>query len=649
MKSLVIAEPKQKTNSVQARRARTATGGARLWAVASIGGVLAFGGGCSSEVGSGPGPLASELGGTPTGGPGTGTSAGGPGNPTPSATDPVTGLPVATGPTDSGTNAPVGTLVPGPEGTATVAPTTTVPQEMVDPNELIARPVTTLVPTPRIARLSRSQWTNTVRELLKLEDISEIDEGVTGDALIGFDSEADALFVTEQLRRQLEDAAEQLADQVTADPDALARLEPANAPADEAGRASAFVAEFGARAFRRPLTAEEQSVHLALFDEGPVLYPGVDTFEAGASLVIQAMLQSPHFLYRTELGMAEAGATTVPLNDYEVASKIALALTNNMPDDELFAAAAAGELRDRANVQAHARRLQEDKGSAGLANFNYQAFRLGTYDGIIRDPEVFPNFTPEMPASMRQEVIHFFDWIFKQGLGVRDFYTSPVGFVNSDLAPLYGLEGEFTSDTFTQVDLDPTLRSGFLTQAGFLSSYISDTQPDIIHRGVFIATRLLCIVLPPPDPAAGKLIDIQPDMTNRERVEATTGKGTCGEGCHSALLNPLGYGFENYDALGQYRTLDRGLPVNASDSYTLDGEVKTFTNGVELSHLLAETKQTHNCYARNLASYLHGRPMTREDTAIIDYYARQSRAGMLSLKDLELDIVTSDAFLARLP
>jgi Protein of unknown function (DUF1592)/Protein of unknown function (DUF1588)/Protein of unknown function (DUF1595)/Protein of unknown function (DUF1585)/Protein of unknown function (DUF1587) len=498
--------------------------------------------------------------------------------------------------------------------------------------------------------LSRAQWSNTVRDLLLLDDISDIDESVTGDALIGFDSEADALFVTEQLRRQLATASEALADRVTADPDALARLVPANAPVDDAGRASAFVAAFGARAFRRPLTTEELSAHLSLFDEGPALYPGVDAFEAGASLVIQAMLQSPHFLYRTELGTAEADASAVALDDYEVASKLALALTNTMPDEELFAAAAAGELRDRASVEAHARRILDGTdGTQGIANFNFQVFRLGTYDGIVRDPEIFPNFTPETPAAMRQEVIHFFESIFKEGLGVRDFYTRPVGFVNSTLAPLYGLEGEFSSDTFTQVDLDPTLRSGFLTQAGFLSSYISGVDPDIIHRGVFIATRLLCLVLPPPAPNAGPLIDIQPDMTNRARVEATTGKGTCGEGCHSALLNPLGYGFENYDALGQYRTVDRGLPVNASDSYALDGETKTFTNGVELSHLLAETKQIHSCYAQNLSSYLHGRPMAPEDAEMLDYYARLSRAGMLSVKDLELDIVTSDAFLTRLP
>jgi len=129
----------------------------------------------------------------------------------------------------------------------------------------------------------------------------------------------------------------------------------------------------------------------------------------------------------------------------------------------------------------------------------------------------------------------------------------------------------------------------------------------------------------------------------------TTGKGTCGEACHNALFNPLGIAFENYDAIGKYRTTDHSKPVNAADSYTLDGQLKSFSNGVELSHLLAEAKQTHSCYVQNMMSYLHGRLLTAEEQSTVDYYARLSRAGMVTLHDLELDIVTSDAFLNRLP
>ncbi len=211
-------------------------------------------------------------------------------------------------------------------------------------------PASVLVPTSRLARLSRQQWSNAVRDLLKLTDISAIDSNVSGDALIGFDDEADALYVTEQLRSQLFDASEQLANKVTGDATALARLVPANAPTDTAGRGKAFITAFGQRAFRRPLTTAEVTTHVGLFNQGTTLYPGVDAFKAGASLVIQAMLQSPYFLYRTELGTAATGAGQVALNDWEVGAKLALSITNTIPDDTLLAAAAAGQLHDKTAV-----------------------------------------------------------------------------------------------------------------------------------------------------------------------------------------------------------------------------------------------------------------------------------------------------------
>jgi hypothetical protein len=507
-----------------------------------------------------------------------------------------------------------------------------------------------LVPTPRLSRLSRQQWSNTVRDLLKLDDISEIDRGVSGDALVGFDNEADALYVGEMLRAELATAAEKLADKVTSDAAALARLMPAGAPSDSAGRARAFIAAFGQRAFRRPLAEDEISKHLELFNQGAALYPGVDAFNAGVSLVLQAVLQSPHFLYRTELGTAAAGATKVALNDWEVAAKLAFSLTNTMPDDELFAAAAAGELQDPANVAAQAQRLIDGPGgSVGLDNFQLQVFRLGTYDGITRDPAIFPDFTSATPAAMREEVLAFLEWVFREGRGVRDFYTTSVGFVTAPVAPLYGVSGNFASDTPTKVDLDPTQRSGLLTQPGFLSSYIHGEEPDIIHRGVFIAQRILCIDLPPPSPLATPLPPLEPNMTNREVVEKTTGKGTCGESCHGATINPLGFAFESYDAIGKYRTMDNGKPVDTTGSAELDGELRSFSNGVELSHLIADAKQTHDCYAQKMTTYLNGRQVAPEEASMMDYYARLSRAGMLSLRDLELAIVTSEAFLNRVP
>ncbi len=192
----------------------------------------------------------------------------------------------------------------------------------------------------------------------------------------------------------------------------------------------------------------------------------------------------------------------MPLNDWEVAAKLALSITNTIPDDTLLAAAAAGQLHDKTGVATQAKRLMDGTtGTAGISNFNLQVYRLGVYDGITRDATAFPDFKPNAPAAMKQEVLQFLDWVFTQNRGIKDFYTTPVGFVDSLLAPLYGVTGNYSSDPtmLTKVDLDSTKRSGLLTQAGFLSSYISvGNEPDIIHRGVFIAERLLCKTLPPP-------------------------------------------------------------------------------------------------------------------------------------------------------
>jgi hypothetical protein len=606
----------------------------QLAVAASLGSTLALVLGCTAVVNDPPSPGLGVGGGA-----GLGQSGGSAG--------------IGQGATGSGGTAQAGTGqgAGGSSGTSQAGSGTTDPDPYSIPT---TPPDVALVPTPRVARLSRPQWSNAVRHLLQLTDIAEIDSGVTGDALIGFDNEAESLFVTEQLREQLADAAEKLANKVTGDAAALARLVPPTAPSDAAGRARAFITTFGQRAFRRPLTDAELTTHEGLFEQASTLYPGVDAFAGGASLVIQAMLQSPFFLYRTELGTAAAGAASVPLDDWEVASKLAFSLTNTMPDDALFAAAAEGRLSDKAGVTAEVERLLGGPaGRAGLRSFNLQVYRLGTYDAITRDPAVFPDFDPKSPAAMKEEVLQFIDWIFAEGRGIKDFYTTPVGFVNAQLAPLYGLSGSFSNDpnTLTQVDLDPSQRSGLLTQAGFLASYISvGNQPNIIHRGIFIASRLLCKEMPEPDPAAiaGGLVDT-PNLTNRERVEATTGEGTCGFRCHGSLFNPLGYAFENYDAIGKYRTMDGGKPVNAADAYELDGQLKSFNNAIELSAHLAAAKETHHCYLQNMLSYLQGRALAEEQRQTVDYYARLSRAGMASLHDLELELVTSDAFLKRLP
>ena len=514
-------------------------------------------------------------------------------------------------------------------------------------------PPPALVPTARLARLSRPQWVNTVKDLLKLSDISDVEANVSGDAVVGFDNDVDSLFVGETLRSDLADAAVSLAAKVTGDPTALARLMPPTAPTDLAGKARAFISAFGLRAYRRPLTDAEVAEVTGLFNQGPALYPGADPFTAGVSLALQLFLQSPHFLYRTELSTAVVNGV-VPLSDYELASKLSYAIANTMPDDTLLAAAAVpGQLRNPTsanNLLAQATRLlASEAGASGRDHLHFQVLRLGAYDGIVRDPVAFPDFTPATPAAMRQEILSFLRWIFDQGYGVREIFTSPVGFVNQALAPIYQLPGTFQATQLTRVDLDPTQRSGLLTLAGFLSSYAIGNDPDSIHRGVFVNQRILCVTLPPPDPKATPLIDPQPDMTNRERVEKTTGVGTCGAACHGTLINPAGFAFEEFDAIGKFRTTDRGKPINSADTYPFTDGAKSYANAVEFSRAIAGSAQAHGCYTRNWQTYINGRALAPAEGPLADYFAAMSEAGKLSMKDMILAMVTNDAFINRLP
>ncbi len=196
------------------------------------------------------------------------------------------------------------------------------------------------------------------------------------------------------------------------------------------------------------------------------------------------------------------------------------------------------------------------------------------------------------------------------------------------------------------MELDSTRRSGFLTRLGFLTRNATLTEPDPIHRGVFINLNLLCRKL-------GALPNIPENLmpegdTNRERIDSITGTGTCGAGCHANTINPLGFALENYDALGQYRTEDNGFPVNAADSYQFaDGRVIDFNDAIELSDQLADAPELHSCYVQQLLEYVYGRDLTDADAPLVDELASQSHTEGLSVKEITVRLVTSSAFRFR--
>jgi hypothetical protein len=501
-----------------------------------------------------------------------------------------------------------------------------------------------VVEAPRFARLTHEQWENTVQDLLRLRERPGLADQLQPDPPLGrFDNNVDRLTVTGAHWQSYQRVAETLGERVAGDGAVLADLT-ADLPADAASAARTFVERFGARAFRRPLQAAERDRYVALFTSAVEHYPDLDARTAGVRLVVEAMLQSPFFLYRTET--AESDGATVALSGHEVASRLSYALWNTMPDDALFAAAAGGELETDAGVKAQAERLFDDpRARDQLGRFHVQLFSLAEYTDLDKDSGAFPEWNDALGAAMQEEAIRFLASVAFGDGGIREFLTSTKAFVNADLAEIYGVSGDF-GDQLVEVDLDPTRRAGFLTRAGFLARNATLTEPDPIHRGVFINLDLLCR----PIAAVPNLPDdLSPvGATNRERIDSITGEGTCGEGCHATMINPLGFALENYDAIGRYRTEDGGRPVDAAAAYTFaDGRTIEFTDALDLSRQLADAPEVHACYAQHLLEYLYGRSLGRTDQALVDELAAASLSSDVSVRELVVSIVTSRAFRVR--
>lgn len=509
-------------------------------------------------------------------------------------------------------------------------------------------PANAPVETSRFPRLTHLQWENTVQDLLHLPAPSGLSASFTGDPLGGiFDDNEASLLVTPGLWSDYQLAAEDLSVQVTSDPALMDKLLPAGAPSDPAGRVKAYLEETGKRAYRRPLTSAEIASYTALFAKGKDLVDGADDFAKGVRLTLQAFLQSPHFVYRVEAGSDVGKDGKILLSGYEIAAKLSYMIWNTMPDDALLAAAERGDLDTKEGIAAEASRLLADpRARAMVAWFHKQLYQYDLFDDLNKDPTKFPEFDPSLGADMKKEAELFIDdVVFEQKGGLKEILTEPRSFVNDRLAAIYGLQGSFTSE-FVAVDLDPKERSGFLTRVGFLASNATKLEQHTIKRGVFINRRVLCAKLPDPPNNVPPLPAAKPSQTNRERVDGHTGKGTCGASCHGTLINPAGYAFEHYDAIGRYQTTEKGNPIDASATYPLESGDITYQDAIELDALMADSDQAHECYARSWLEYGYGRSHEKGDEAMIKELGKASRKGTLALV---LALTQTDAFRTRIP
>jgi len=505
-------------------------------------------------------------------------------------------------------------------------------------------------PATRAYRLTHAQWARTVRELLQLPASQALPGPLRDDPVqsgFAFDNNALTLVVDEALISGYERAASELAARVTDDAGMLAKLAPPESlAADE--RADTFIRDFGLRAHRRPLTDEMMTEYRDLFELGPTLYSGLGEFESGARAVIEAMLQSPYFLYRIEESSDEVEGM-IPLDGYEVASRLSYALWGSMPDEALFDAAGDDALGDSTVVATQARRmLGDDRARAVVIDFHSQLFEVQRFASIKPSKAFFPDAPDTLGDSARAELERFVvDQVLDRQGSYADLLLSTDSFANRDLADVYGLSGSF-GDALQPVQLDPAERRGILTQVGFLAAHATSVDPDPIHRGVFVARRIACtpISAPPanipplPKPAAG--------ATNRETVEKhTQDPNTICATCHATLINPFGFPFEGFDAVGAVRTEDNGQPVNTATSPLIDGTPTPVADALQLSELLAASPAVHACYLQHLLEYSLGREQADVDAPLLERLSTQSLQDGASIEDLIVSLVTSRPFLTR--
>lgn len=471
----------------------------------------------------------------------------------------------------------------------------------------------------RFPKLSNAQWENSVRTLLVLDAPTGLSDSFTQEPLdkAYVSAAAAQLTIGGDAWSRYQTAAEALAAQVVANDAQLAKITPSGTFADAKTKGAAFIASFGRRAYRRPLRDDEQAAYLALFQAGPTLVSG-DAYKAGVRVVLEALLQSPHFLYRVESSdKVGSDGQTIALSGDELATRLSFALWDSMPSDELFAAATAGELDSKEGVARWAgKMLADSRAKDVLLSFHAQTFQVAAYGTQDKDPSLKFDAATFAPV-LKQEAESFFDLVVNQQKGgIAQLLTQPTAFVNEDTAGFYGLTG-ITGKTLQKQDLDAKVRAGLLTQLGFLTKNATSIGSDPVHRGLIVVRKVLCDE-PDPPPMAFQLPSPMPGLTTRETYTKAT---ACGVGCHDTLINPPGFAFEGFDTLGKVRTTEAGKPIDASGTLTLrqgytSAEKKqnpstqlSFHDAVDMVTQLAKTPRVHECYARNWMQYVLAREL----------------------------------------
>lgn len=499
---------------------------------------------------------------------------------------------------------------------------------------------------PLLKRLSRPQYVNSVRDLLGSDVVVpaalEPDDKLEGLVAVGASRSTISPLGVERYER----AANLIATQVFADGDrrlALVGCEPVGDKARDC--VESFVRSFGPKVWRRPLGEEEVT---RLTDVAMPAAAALDDPWRAPQTALSAMLQSPNFLFRAELGEPDPDRPgSSRFSSWEMASRLSYFLWNTTPDDELIAAAQRGELVSDEGLRAQAERLlSSPRARLAVRDFFSDLYRLTELDKLSKDTIVFAQMHPELGPSAREETLLGLEkLIFDEDGDFRTFFTTRRTFVNRRLAALYGIPAP-SLEGFAEVVLPENgLRRGFLGQASFLAVNSHPVSTSAVLRGMFVRQTLLCgtIPSPPADVNTGLPEPSDSARTLRERNTVHLESQACA-GCHS-LMDPIGLAFENFDGIGVMRMLDNGGVIDPSGD--LDGV--DFSDPVGIANAIVEHPDFAPCFARHVYRYAGGQVEGRGERQLVEALGESFVAKGHRVRELLLDVALSPGFRRAAP
>lgn len=490
--------------------------------------------------------------------------------------------------------------------------------------------------------LSRQQYLSTVKDLVG--DVAGLEQALgPSDAASAFGLVQPD--VTQVELEHYQAAAQAIAAAVVSEPARLDRLAPCAAGAAPTECAKSLVTKLGALAYRAPITdAADIDRHVQLFSGG-----AATSYAHGVELLLQGIFQSPRFLYRVEVGTGErVSEKAVKLSPYEIAARLSYALWDSPPSERLVETAATGGLNDAAGVSSQLDwMLQDPKGQKLVNRFLESWLHIGQIDRMVKSSEQYAQFqSATFKESLKGQARAFFeDLLTKQGGKLQALFQSQTVFYNRDLGDYYGVTG---TDAFQSLERADGTAAGILTLPVVMAVQAKPDESSPIYRGRFVREALLCQQLPAPPANIPPAPTVTPGVSTRERAAQHEADPTCA-GCH-LLLDQVGFGFENYDALGRYRTEDGGKPIDASGQLVGTRDANGPFNGVqELAEKLAGSAEVKECVTRQWFRFAMARFEQPVDGCSMKSVLDDFDAAGQDLNALPRATVQTDAFLYRRP